>query len=76
MKICLATIHAYQHSLPLALMYLKANLVDDARWANHGLDAVCGICFRKGGAIIETVMRTAPGRVPRVYPEPRSAEVH
>lgn len=28
MKICLATIHAYRHSLPLALMYLKANLVE------------------------------------------------
>lgn len=28
MKICLATIHAYRHSLPLALMYIKANLVE------------------------------------------------
>jgi radical SAM superfamily enzyme YgiQ (UPF0313 family) len=28
MKICLATVHAYRYSLPLALMYLKANLVE------------------------------------------------
>jgi radical SAM superfamily enzyme YgiQ (UPF0313 family) len=28
MRICLATVHAYKNSLPLALMYLQANLVD------------------------------------------------
>jgi radical SAM superfamily enzyme YgiQ (UPF0313 family) len=28
MKVCLATIHAYRNSLPLALMYIQANLVE------------------------------------------------
>lgn len=28
MKVCLATVHAYRNALPLALMYLQANLVD------------------------------------------------
>jgi len=28
MKVCLATVHAYRHALPLALMYIQANLVD------------------------------------------------
>lgn len=28
MKICLATVHAYRNSLPLALMYIQANLVE------------------------------------------------
>lgn len=28
MKVCLATIHAYRNALPLALMYIQANLVD------------------------------------------------
>lgn len=28
MKVCLATAHAYRNSLPLALMYLQANLVE------------------------------------------------
>lgn len=28
MKICLATVHAFRHSLPLALMYIQANLVE------------------------------------------------
>ncbi len=28
MKVCLATVHAYQNSLPLALLYLKATLVE------------------------------------------------
>lgn len=28
MKVCLATVHAYRNALPLALMYIQANLVD------------------------------------------------
>lgn len=28
MKVCLATVHAYRNALPLALMYLQANLVE------------------------------------------------
>jgi anaerobic magnesium-protoporphyrin IX monomethyl ester cyclase len=28
MKVCLATVHAYRNALPLALMYIQANLVE------------------------------------------------